>query len=348
MMFNQIVKHRWEWENWLREVNCDSYDHYDYVVANCEPGEQPELFVAAKDDGILLYPYIRRPIAHRHDDLVTAYGYGGPFREGNFTNEDVKEARRLFLQRPENQATVTETIRYHPCRIDPDLMRAFGPAVPIRQTVHVRLDDSFEQLEQRFSKMTKRNVKRAVREQVTVARGQSDELCEFIRLYRATMDRRAANDVYYFSDRYFEDLWNSDTCETELLFAVHDGVIVAGVFMLFGDDGAHYHLGGSDADYLALRPNHFLFREMIRRAVEKDKAYVHLGGGATGEDALFDFKQSFSGDEPLTYYIGQAVFDEVVYHRLNQDHLLRHGPSDFFPLYRTPVAETVTEVQAER
>ncbi|MFN3367289.1 MAG: peptidoglycan bridge formation glycyltransferase FemA/FemB family protein, partial [Exiguobacterium mexicanum] len=208
-MFNQIVKNRWEWENWLREVSCDSYDHYDYVLANCEPGEQPELYIAAKEDGILLYPYIRRPIAHRHDDLVTAYGYGGPFREGNFSNEDVAEARRLFLKRPENQATVTETIRYHPCRFDHDLMCAFGQAVPIRQTVHVRLDDPFDQLEQRFSKMTKRNVKRAIREQVTAVQGQTHELCEFIRLYRATMDRRAANEAYYFSDRYFEDLWNS-------------------------------------------------------------------------------------------------------------------------------------------
>ncbi|WP_161566894.1 MULTISPECIES: GNAT family N-acetyltransferase [unclassified Exiguobacterium] len=347
-MFNQIVKNRWEWENWLREVSCDSYDHYDYVLANCEPGEQPELYIAAKEDGILLYPYIRRPIAHRHDDLVTAYGYGGPFREGNFSNEDVAEARRLFLKRPENQATVTETIRYHPCRVDKDLMRVFGHAVPIRQTVHVRLDESFEQLEQRFSKMTKRNVKRAIREQVKVVRGQADQLCEFIRLYRMTMDRRAANGVYYFSDRYFEDLWNSETCETELLFAVHKGIIVAGVFMLYGDDGAHYHLGGSDANYLALRPNHFLFREMIRRGGEKEKAYVHLGGGATGEDALYDFKQSFSGDEPLTYYIGQAVLNEAMYQRLNQDHLLRYGPSDFFPLYRTPGAETVAKVQAKR
>lgn len=348
MMLNQIVKNRWEWENWLREVSCDSYDHYDYVLANCEPGEQPELYIAAKEDGILLYPYIRRPIAHRYDDLVTAYGYGGPFREGNFSNEDVAEARRLFLKRPENQATVTETIRYHPCRVDKDLMRVFGHAVPIRQTVHVRLDESFEQLEQRFSKMTKRNVKRAIREQVKVVRGQADQLCEFIRLYRMTMDRRAANGVYYFSDRYFEDLWNSETCETELLFAVHKGIIVAGVFMLYGDDGAHYHLGGSDANYLALRPNHFLFREMIRRGVEKEKAYVHLGGGATGEDALYDFKQSFSGNEPLTYYIGQAVLNEAMYQRLNQDHLLRCGPADFFPLYRTPVAETVAEVQAKR
>lgn len=347
-MFNQIVKNRWEWENWLREVNCDAYDHYDYVLANCEPGEQPELYIAAKNDGILLYPYIRRPITNHHDDLVTAYGYGGPFREGNFTNEDVREARILFLKRPENQATVTETIRYHPCRVDYDLMLAFGKAVPIRQTVHIRLDQPFDQLEQRFSKMTRRNVKRAIREEVTFMHGQPHQLCDFIRLYRATMDRRAANDAYYFSDRYFEDLWNSDMCETELLFAVYDGVIVAGVFMLFGDDGAHYHLGGSDANYLALRPNHYLFREMIHRAVEKNKAYIHLGGGATGEDALYDFKQSFSGDAPLTYYIGQAVLDEVVYHRLNQDHLLRYGPSDFFPLYRTPVAETVTEAQADR
>lgn len=348
MLYSEIIKDRWEWENWLRRVNSDVYDHYDYLLANCEEGDQPELFVAVRDTGILVYPYIRRNISHQCDDLVTAYGYGGPFREGDFSTQDIEEARKIFLSRPENAYTVTETIRYHPCRIDEKLMTIFGKTVPIRKTVHVLLDDGFEQLQQKFSKMTKRNVNRAQRDNVSVVLARQHELETFIKVYKATMNRLQANATYYFPDRYFEDLWKSESCETEILFAVYEGSVVAGVFLLFGDDGAHYHLGGSYGDYLSLRPNHLLFSEMIRRSVEKHKRYLHLGGGATGDDALFAFKQSFTSDPPLTYYIGQAVLNEDVYNRLNIDHLDRYGPSTYFPLYRTPVEQPGVAAQTKR
>ncbi|WP_158024800.1 GNAT family N-acetyltransferase [Exiguobacterium sp. AT1b] len=333
----KIIKDQMEWEKWLDLTTCDAYDHFDYVKVNCESNDSPELFLAITSKGMLVYPYIRRRIHEKYDDLVTAYGYGGPFRVGKFTDDEVKVARQHFIKRKENEKTVTETIRYHPLRIDEVIMETFGRAIPVRQTVHVQLDEPYEYLTERFHKMTKRNVKRAIREQLTVVRGDASDIHTFMHLYEATMNRRDAIEDYYYPESYFTQLLTSELFETEFLFAVFENTVIAGVLVLYGDEGANYHLGGSIKDYLPLRPNHFLFSEMIRRSIEKGKRHLHLGGGATGEDALYEFKMSFSGNEPLTYYIGQHVFNEDVYQKLNTRHIQQHGVSDYFPIYRTPV-----------
>ncbi|WDH77205.1 GNAT family N-acetyltransferase [Exiguobacterium marinum] len=337
MMETRIIKDRAEWEYWLSQTQCDVYDSYDYVKVNCGSHDSPELFVANTSKGMLIYPYIRRRIDQRYDDLVTAYGYGGPFRVGEFTDDEVKVARHTFLLREENGMTVTETIRYHPLRIDEAIMKTFGQAFPIRKTVHVQLDKPYGQLTERFHKMTKRNVKRATREQLTVVQGGAEDIQTFIRLYEETMNRRSANDDYYYSTSYFSKLLTSESFEAEFLFALHDESVIAGVLLLYGETGAHYHLGGSLNNFLSLRPNHFLFSEMIRRSSDKGKVYLHLGGGVTGQDALYDFKSSFSGEEPLTYYIGKSILKDDVYKRLNDAHIQLHGMSDYFPMYRTPV-----------
>ncbi len=337
MMEFKIIKDRLEWEKWLDLISCDVYDHFDYINANCEYNDRQEMFVAATSKGMLVYPYIRRRINQNYDDLVTAYGYGGPFRVGEFTDDEVMIARQHFVALEENDRTVTETIRYHPLRMDHAIMKAFGKAVPVRQTVHVQLNEPFEKLTERFHKMTKRNVKRAIREQLTVVRGDASDIHTFMHLYEATMNRRSAIDDYYYPDSYFNNLMTSESFESEFLFAVFENTVIAGVLVLYGDDGANYHLGGSLKEYLPLRPNHFLFSEMIRRAREKGKTHLHLGGGATGQDALFKFKLSFSGDEPLPYYIGQCIFNEEIYQQLNTIHIQQHGLSDYFPIYRTPV-----------
>lgn len=342
-----IVKDRADWESHLDGISCDVYDHYDYVKLNCVVGEVPELFVAKSPDGMLIYPYIRRTIDDEYDDLVTAYGYGGPFRVGSFSDRDVEAARRVFVSHPANEATVSETIRYHPTRVDPVIMAVFGRAVPIRKTVHVRLDRPFEELQSNYHKMTRRNVRRAIREDVTIKRGDVADLETFMQLYEATMDRRGANELYYFTKHYYRDLLTSTAFETELLFACHEGKVIAGVLMLFGDEGAHYHLGGSYKEALPLRPNHLLFSEMVNYSLEKGKTYLHLGGGATGDDALYDFKQSFSGEPPLTFWIGQSVLNEDVYEHLNARHVQQYGISDYFPMYRTPVSKEEEMAQAD-
>lgn len=346
-METYVIKDRETWETWLNDTNCDVYDHFDYVQANCCEGESPELFVAKHEQGMLVYPYIRRRIDDTYEDLVTAYGYGGPFRVGVFTDEDVVVARKHFLDLPVNRSTVTETIRYHPIRTESFVKAAFGTAVPIRKTVHVRLDDEYEQLEKQFHKMTRRNVRRAHRDGVSLKVGGQGDLHTFLSLYETTMVRKGANEDYFFSEAYFNQLFDCDLFEAEFLFAVLDEQIIAGVFVLYGKEGAHYHLGGSNKSYLSFRPNHFLFSEMIRRARDKGKRHLHFGGGATGDDALYDFKQSFSGESPLSYCIGQAVLIPDMYQRLNQRHIQMYGPSDFFPIYRSPIetSEEFSQIQ---
>jgi|GEM_PF-4541678 hypothetical protein len=111
-------------------------------------------------------------------------------------------------------------------------------------------------------------------------------------VYEETMIPLAIGDYCYF-DSYFNQLITSEYFEAEFLFAVFENMVVVGVLVLFGDEGIAYHLGGSLKDYLPLRTNHFLFNEMNRRAGEKGKVHLHLGGGATGQDALYDFELSF-------------------------------------------------------
>ncbi|HAB34126.1 MAG TPA: GNAT family N-acetyltransferase, partial [Exiguobacterium sp.] len=191
-----------------------------------------------------------------------------------------------------------------------------------------------------FSQMTRRNIRKARREGVTIRLGRPEEYGDFAHLYQMTMDKHQADARYYFNQTYFNHFADG-RINNVLLLAEHDGRIIAGCIVLTGRQFAHYHLGASDPASLALRPNHLLFAEMIRWAKQAGFQALHLGGGTTrsNTDSLLAYKRSFSANQTF-FGLGTSILDATIYERLTRQFERQHPETQmghWFPLYRTPI-----------
>ncbi len=338
----RLIRDPREWDALVATYQLDCYYEYAYFELAKEHDEIPELFYYPTEFGTLIYPYLRRRIPGTlFEDITTPYGYGGPYFKGIWSLDQIREARERFERYCNETGIVTETVRFHPLLHNQELGQYWCHQTEILQpTVTLELMDPFEMIESDFSQMTRRNIRKARREGVTIRLGRPEEYGDFAHLYQMTMDKHQADARYYFNQTYFNHFADG-RINNVLLLAEHDGRIIAGCIVLTGRQFAHYHLGASDPASLALRPNHLLFAEMIRWAKQAGFQALHLGGGTTrsNTDSLLAYKRSFSANQTF-FGLGTSILDATIYERLTRQFERQHPETQmghWFPLYRTPI-----------
>lgn len=338
----RLIRDPREWDALVATYQLDCYYEHAYFELAKEHDEIPELFYYPTEFGTLIYPYLRRRIPGTlFEDITTPYGYGGPSFKGIWSLDQIREARERFERYCNETGIVTETVRFHPLLHNQELGQYWCHQTEILQpTVTLELTDPFEMIENDFSQMTRRNIRKARREGVTIRLGRPEEYGDFAHLYQMTMDKHQADARYYFDQTYF-DHFADGRIKNVLLLAEHDGRIIAGCIVLTGRQFAHYHLGASDPASLALRPNHLLFAEMIRWAKQAGFQALHLGGGTTrsNTDSLLAYKRSFSANQTF-FGLGTSILDATIYERLTRQFERQHPETQmghWFPLYRTPI-----------
>ncbi|MDT0172699.1 GNAT family N-acetyltransferase [Exiguobacterium sp. BRG2] len=338
----RLIRDPREWDALVATYQLDCYYEHAYFELAKEHDEIPELFYYPTEFGTLIYPYLRRRIPGTlFEDITTPYGYGGPSFKGIWSLDQIREARERFERYCNETGIVTETVRFHPLLHNQELGQYWCHQTEILQpTVTLELTDPFEMIESDFSQMTRRNIRKARREGVTIRLGRPEEYRDFAHLYQMTMDKHQADARYYFDQTYF-DHFADGRINNVLLLAEHDGRIIAGCIVLTGRQFAHYHLGASDPVSLVLRPNHLLFAEMIRWAKQAGFQALHLGGGTTrsNTDSLLAYKRSFSANQTF-FGLGTSILDATIYERLTRQFERQHPETQmghWFPLYRTPI-----------
>lgn len=338
----RLIRDPREWDALVATYQLDCYYEHAYFELAKEHDEIPELLYYPTEFGTLIYPYLRRRIPGTlFEDITTPYGYGGPSFKGIWSLDQIREARERFERYCNETGIVTETVRFHPLLHNQELGQYWCHQTEILQpTVTLELTDPFEMIESDFSQMTRRNIRKARREGVTIRLGRPEEYRDFAHLYQMTMDKHQADARYYFDQTYF-DHFADGRINNVLLLAEHDGRIIAGCIVLTGRQFAHYHLGASDPVSLVLRPNHLLFAEMIRWAKQAGFQALHLGGGTTrsNTDSLLAYKRSFSANQTF-FGLGTSILDATIYERLTRQFERQHPETQmghWFPLYRTPI-----------
>jgi len=338
----RLIRDPREWDALVATYQLDCYYEHAYFELAKEHDEIPELFYYPTEFGTLIYPYLRRRIPGTlFEDITTPYGYGGPSFKGIWSLDQIREARERFERYCNETGIVTETVRFHPLLHNQELGQYWCHQTEILQpTVTLELTDLFEMIESDFSQMTRRNIRKARREGVTIRLGRPEEYRDFAHLYQMTMDKHQADARYYFDQTYF-DHFADGRIKNVLLLAEHDGRIIAGCIVLTGRQFAHYHLGASYPASLALRPNHLLVAEMIRWAKQAGFQALHLGGGTTrsNTDSLLAYKRSFSANQTF-FGLGTSILDATIYERLTRQFERQHPETQmghWFPLYRTPI-----------
>jgi len=299
----------------------------------------------------VLYPFLLRPLGDvpwlgekwsDYSDIQTPYGYGGPLiSRGSGDEHGVRLFREAFAEWCRARGVVSEFVRFHPLL---DTHLGLESSLEVKRdntTVWCRTDCTTGERLENLSSSTRRGVRKARKEGLEVAvETEPAAYHEFAQLYRATMERRDARPYYLFGDKYFDDFRELLGPAQSLLTVRHEGKMAAGAVFMRSQPFLHYHLGGSDAGLLPLRPNNLLFFEAMSWGCSRGQVAMHLGGGYQAGDELFRFKSGFS---PLraSFYIGRAVHDAEAY---QQAVAARAGagaePADagYFPAYRAPLS----------
>jgi hypothetical protein len=304
------------WQAWPeREVHA----HPAYVRLYEEDGTRA---LCALADGVL-YPFLLRsdPV-----DIVTPYGYGGPFRTGE---ADADAFWRAFDAWAAEQGAVSELVRFS---LFPERLLPYpGEREPRLVNVVRDLEPSADELWMDYDHKVRKNANKARRSGLRVEiDGTGARLDDFVRLYGHTLDRRGASARYRFPRAFFERVRNG--LAGHFVFAhVLDGErVVSSELALLSATSAYSFLGGTDEAAFEQRPNDLLKVELMLWAKEAGMRRFVLGGGQQADDGIFRYKRSFAPHGLVPFEIGMRVFDPDRYAELS-----RGRETTFFPAYRS-------------
>lgn len=341
--------------SWSQELarigHYDFYHTYHYHKLNCRsPDEQPVLFTYELDDILFALPLILRGINHEEAstasllDATSVYGYAGPVCSERVRAESVREG---FIDELGEKLSAMRVVsvfsRLHPVLRNDWIVRGLGEVSATGATVSIDLTLSEQEQVRQYSSNHRRGLKKLITAGVTCEQSTCpDDLNEFMRIYTESMDRVGATADYYFDEKYFEDLVNSEDYQMKLFVCRFNRRVVSGG--LFSSCGriVQYHLGGTATDSLITAPSKLMFDTVRRWARETGHTDFHLGGGVGGRrDSLFSFKQGFSKKGVCPFNLWKWIVNPAIYAELVRDYGVSKcdaadlsGGAGYFPAYR--------------
>lgn len=334
-------------DNWDKIVksfpNYDVFDLSGYANAfmkeNKKNGE-PILLAYEHDQDKAINVVFRRDVSYdeklkglvspeSYYDLITPYGYGGFI--GSIT--DWNELNRCYNSYCKENSYVCEFVRFG---IFSEYYRYYDGEKETRTHNVVRsLEMPLNEMWMDFRAKVRKNVKRANSNNLEIIiEPGGDYLKDFLRIYYATMDRTDAENEFYFSEEFYQNL---DRMKDNVMYfhVVYEGKIISTELVIYGSENCYSYLGGTDREYFDLRPNDFLKYEIIKWAKDKGLKNFVLGGGYGADDGIFNYKQSLAPNGVVDFYIGRKIFNKEAYEKLVT---LRKGDAlneKFFPIYRS-------------
>ena len=307
------------WESWPgREV----YAHPNYVRLFSNEASRALCGAWRSARGCVLYPFLLRDLAAepfcgeglcRACDIVTPYGYGGPFRWGVGDPDGLANLFwSAFSEWATRQPIVSEFVRF--TLFPEDVLYYPGEREEKLTNVVRSLDIDGERIWMDYEHKVRKNVNKARRSGVRVEIDLSSErLDEFLKIYSGTMDRRQADKGYCFPRRFFESLRDGLPGQFAYFHVIHEGKVVSTELVLVSAESVYSFLGGTDGGAFDLRPNDLLKHEIILWAKGYGKRRFVLGGGNLPEDGIFRHKKSFSPSGCVPFHVGRRVLDQDLY-----------------------------------
>lgn len=319
----------------------DIYFIKEWGIVNqyIENGEV-KLFELKTENGSIKNMFILRKIPQlilgkQYYDIITPYGYGGPYIEEYIEGkkEDLlKEYEEQFLKYCEENNIVSEFIRFHPIIQNVKDFEKIYDVEYMRHTVGTSLKGE-NPVEEEFAKSCKKYINRAIKKGVTYEIiVNPDSLNEFIEVYLSTMDRKYAKEFYYFPKEYFENCIKLFSKNIVLVKVKFNGEIIAAGFYLKYGTTLHAHLSGTKSEFLELSPAYIIKYAMTIWGKENGYTLIHHGGGTSNsiEDSLYQFKLKFTKGTIFDFYIGKKIWNREIYEKLVE----KKENKSFFPAYR--------------
>jgi len=337
-----------EWTNLLDRFSKEKSDiyflsDYTFLHSTLENGIS-KCIKFENSEGIAIYPYLERNIpliltdGKEMKDIITPYGYGGPIST-TYSPSFVERFNNAIDQYFLDMGYISEFIRFHPVLENHRLRNC--DVVFIHKTFGVDFSKRDVSSLDFWKDSLKRGVKKAekfgLQFEMNVLNGEN--LKDFIEIYILTMERKKALNFYFFNDRYWNLLLElskrNNVFITNILYKKEK--IASAIFLSWKGFYIHYHLGGSKAEYLHMRPVNYLFWNIEKWTANNNFSLLHLGGGVESGDGLERFKFSIS-NKHFDFYIGRKILNMNFYLKLNikATKLSKEKFNvNFFPAYRS-------------
>ena len=331
------------WHMWPTQ---DVVAHPGYVELFARPGDRVVCACQMAVESGILFPLIVRPFCSEPwgrgegdtCDLISPYGYGGPFGWGHY---NVEEYWAGFEQWAKTIRAVSLFTRFS--LFKDHLIPFFGDTLVKARCVIVSLEKPADMFLRSYDKAARENVRQAERAGVTL---EPDPECrrleEFLTVYYSTMNRLGALPMYYFQKSFFERLIAQLPNQVSLFHALHKQRIVSSELLLISTDHLYSFLGGTLEEGLQVRANPLLRHGVNLWGKAQGKQQIVLGGGYSGEDSLLRFKQRFAPHGSESFTVGTRIFDSHSYQALidkrttwEREQGNQWSPAGgFFPAYR--------------
>jgi|SaaInlStandDraft_4_1057021.scaffolds.fasta_scaffold03819_5 hypothetical protein len=285
--------------------------------------------VMTSDDGVVLYPFVRRNISAMTNFSVASnlYDITGLYGRGGIV-ASLKNETDLVLFHDEMKSYCNENNivcafeRYHPIIANEDRISGATEVMDIGGFVAVDLRPEMMEIESSFKQSVRKDLRKSERNGITCfAESNCDHLKEFMDIYYHTMGRNSADDFYYFNEEYFETLCQEIPGKFYFFYAVAEGEVVSCELVLHHGKYCHSFLGGTKREALPLCANPFLKREIIKFFKEHGCDYFLLGGGSKPNDGIFKFKKAYAPDGILPSKIGAMIWNQPAYQQMKEDML---------------------------
>ena len=323
----EVITSREEWGKLIKFFkNIDFYHTYDYYQLSKNEGDCPVLLKYEEGQDIIGLPLLIRHIENSHyKDAISVYGYSGILcsdTSENFNKEKFYKALNTYFK--ENNI-ISVFSRLHPLLdCQENVLDGLGQIITLGKVVYIDLTYTLEDQRSKFNRRLKTYLNKS-RNLCTVINGSSEEHKDiFVNLYEDNMKRVNADDCYFFSNNYYNDILRSNEFDAVLKLCIHNEsqkIIGAALFIKTGDI-VQYHLSGMSEETFDVDPIKLIIDEMRIEATNEGYKVFNLGGGrGSTEDSLFRFKSGFSKDfksfKVWKYVVNNGVYKDLVKKHFN-------------------------------
>ncbi len=331
------------WHTWPHR---DVVAHVAYTQLLARPEDRVVCACQRSVDGGILYPLIVRPLRiepwgveeRAACDLVSPYGYGGPFGWGAYNVEAFWVG---FDQWARTIRAVSLFARFS--LFKDQLIPFYGDTVVKGPCVIVPLNQDPDAMLAGYAKTVRENIRQAERAGVTFEVDlECRRLDEFFAVYYSAMSRLGARPMYYIQKSIIEALIAQLPDHVALFHAIHDQQVVSTELLLISEHYLYPFLAGTTDAGLQLRANPLLRHGVHLWGKALGKQQIVLGGGYSGEDNLLRYKERFAPNGRVSFCVGTQILDDRAYRTLidkraawEREQGNQWTPADgFFPAYR--------------
>jgi len=316
-MKSSVVKN---WDSFLLSFPNEFYDIYfeeKYVKLYETENNEALCFICEENNKKLLFPFLKRNFLYDgqiYSDFETAYGYGGPIYNV-FDNEFILRSLISFRSYCIDNNYIAGFVRFHPLLNNYTGFNSIGKSFLDRHTIAVDLSLSEDDIWMKeIHTQNRSTIKKGIKSGLKfIIDKEYKYLNDFIKLYNSTMGKVDADTFFYFPDNYYSS-FKTDIKNSFLgLVSLNDEILSAAIFF-YSKEYGHYHLSGSDSNYLKVSPNNFMIYEASKVMKSLGVKKFHLGGGLNSDphNSLYQFKSKFSRSR-YDFYIGKSIFNQKIH-----------------------------------